>query len=69
MYYSHVEIKYVATSFSPVRTDLALKLLSAHLACELRFKVRTWPANSELRLQSAQVGHSQVHTLIAPLTA
>ncbi len=28
MYYSYVEIKYVATSFSPARTDLALKLLS-----------------------------------------
>jgi hypothetical protein len=28
MYYSYVEIEYVATSFSPVRTDLALKLLS-----------------------------------------
>jgi hypothetical protein len=29
MYYSYVEIKYVATSFSPARTDIALKLLSA----------------------------------------
>jgi hypothetical protein len=28
MYYSYVEIEYVATSFSPARTDLALKLLS-----------------------------------------
>jgi hypothetical protein len=27
MYYSYVEIEYVATSFSPARTDLALKLL------------------------------------------
>jgi hypothetical protein len=27
MYYSYVEIEYVATSFSPTRTDLALKLL------------------------------------------
>ncbi len=27
MYYSNVEIEYVATSFSPARTDLALKLL------------------------------------------
>jgi hypothetical protein len=26
MYYSYVEIEYVATSFSPARTDLALKL-------------------------------------------
>ncbi len=29
MYYSYVEIEYVATSFSLARTDLALKLLSA----------------------------------------
>jgi hypothetical protein len=28
MYYSYVEIEYVATSFSPTRTDLAVKLLS-----------------------------------------
>jgi hypothetical protein len=27
MYYSYVEIEYVATIFSPARTDLALKLL------------------------------------------
>jgi hypothetical protein len=27
MYYSYVELEYVATSFSPARTDLALKLL------------------------------------------
>ncbi len=29
MYYSNVEIEYVATSFSPTRTDLALKLLNS----------------------------------------
>jgi hypothetical protein len=27
MYYSYVEFEYVATSFSPARTDLAVKLL------------------------------------------
>jgi hypothetical protein len=27
MYYSYIEIEYVATNFSPARTDLALKLL------------------------------------------
>jgi hypothetical protein len=27
MYYSYVEIEYIATSFSPARMDLALKLL------------------------------------------
>jgi hypothetical protein len=29
MYFSYIEIEYVATSFSPTRTDLALKLLNA----------------------------------------
>ncbi len=28
MYYSYIEIEYVATSFSPARTDLAVKLLT-----------------------------------------
>ena len=28
MYYSYVEIEYVATSFSPAKTDLAVKLLN-----------------------------------------
>ncbi len=28
MYYSYVEIEYVATSFSPTWTDLAAKLLN-----------------------------------------
>jgi hypothetical protein len=31
MYYSYVEIEYVATSFSPARMDLALKLLTAKI--------------------------------------
>ncbi len=29
MHYSYVEIEYVATSFSPARTDLAVKLLTS----------------------------------------
>ncbi len=49
--------------------NLSGALLSAHLACELRFLVRTWPENSELCLRSAQVGRSQVRTLKAPQTA
>jgi hypothetical protein len=36
MYYSYVEIEYVAMSFSPARTDLALKLLT--LSCPRREK-------------------------------
>ncbi len=30
MYYSYIEIEYVATSFSPARKDLALKLLKEY---------------------------------------
>jgi hypothetical protein len=33
MYYSYVEIEYVATSFSPARMDLALKLLILGGSC------------------------------------
>jgi hypothetical protein len=36
MYYSYVEIEYIATSFSPARTDLALKLLIQALALRLK---------------------------------
>ncbi len=38
MYYSYVEIEYVATSFSPTRMDLVLKLLSAGTAIDEIFK-------------------------------
>jgi hypothetical protein len=30
MYYSYIEIDYVATNFSPARTDLAVKLLKVN---------------------------------------
>ncbi len=39
MYYSYVEIEYVATSFSPASTDLALKLLSDNKLRHLKLKV------------------------------
>jgi hypothetical protein len=35
MYYSYVEIEYVATCFSPARTDLALKLLTLRVSLRL----------------------------------
>ncbi len=37
MYYSYVEIEYVATSFSPARMDLAVKLLSQRGAELLKY--------------------------------
>jgi hypothetical protein len=44
MYYSYVEIEYVATSFSPARTDLALKLLKPHRKkiFDTAFNKTTW---------------------------
>ncbi len=33
MYYSYIEIECVATSFSPARTDLAVKLLKYESDC------------------------------------
>ncbi len=53
MYYSYVEIEYVATSFSPARTDLALKLLKPpqvqpflDVPCSLTF--RLWSTGTKL---------------------
>jgi hypothetical protein len=40
MYYSYIEIEYVATSFSPAITDLALKLLSPASASASNFVSR-----------------------------
>ncbi len=31
MYYSYVEVEYIATSFSPARMDLAVKLFNTFL--------------------------------------
>jgi hypothetical protein len=43
MYYSYVEIEYVATSLSPARTDLAVKLLSDALSnWHPDFETSTW---------------------------
>jgi hypothetical protein len=38
MYYSFIEIEYVAASFSPARTDLALKLLTAEILLNLIYQ-------------------------------
>jgi hypothetical protein len=38
MYYSYVEIEYIATSFSPARTDLALKLLRSN-GCDTKKEI------------------------------
>jgi hypothetical protein len=41
MYYSYVAIEYVATSFSPAKTDLAVKLLMKQLARQNMFLVKS----------------------------
>jgi hypothetical protein len=52
MYYSYVEIEYVATSFSLARTDLALKLLTTQI--------------SELKKEVSQVKASATSIIPAP---
>jgi hypothetical protein len=45
MYYSYIEIEYIATSFSPARTDLALKLLRFAMGYREAF-VEGWDKNN-----------------------
>jgi hypothetical protein len=42
MYYSYVEIEYIATSFSPARMDLALKLLTLFVCKDASFTNMSW---------------------------
>jgi hypothetical protein len=42
MYYSYIEIEYVATSFSPARTDLALKLLMTNQIIKINEEGGFW---------------------------
>jgi hypothetical protein len=46
MYYSYVEIEYVATSFSPARTDLAVKLLRYPQNKKNSGNAPVWPLNN-----------------------
>jgi hypothetical protein len=47
MYYSYIEIEFVATSFSPARTNLALKLLTlARLCGEWQLVSKNYEARS-----------------------
>ncbi len=43
MYYSYVEIEYIATSFSPARMNLALKLLSVFWEVNKRLVRKPFP--------------------------
>jgi hypothetical protein len=55
MYYSYVEIEYIATNFSPARTDLALKLLRMNKSSHqrARFVKITW--RIQKKCQSSQL--------------
>jgi hypothetical protein len=48
MYYSYIEIEYLATSFSPARMDLALKLLTD---CIEFHKLTVFSVNAAERLK------------------
>ncbi len=55
MYYYYVEIEYVATNFSPARTDLALKLLTlsclgAPLVRHLAVAIHISPSNGPIEM-------------------
>ncbi len=55
MYYSYVEIEYVATSFSPARTDLALKLLKTKItSLSLQIIIFLRPMISATKILSPQ---------------
>jgi hypothetical protein len=61
MYYSYVEIEYLATSFSPARMDLALKLLILNniFKCSLSHTVLFCIAQSLLSLPLAHIGRGR----------
>jgi hypothetical protein len=54
MYYSYVEIEYVATSFSPARADLALKLLNFLL----RLSTDRFRSGYRIKWTSATLSHA-----------
>jgi hypothetical protein len=62
MYYSYAEIKYVATSFSPTRMDLALKLLNS------RQFLREYdhPLSPSATATVVLVNHPGVHRFLPP---
>jgi hypothetical protein len=66
MYYSYVEIEHVAMSFSPTRTDLAVKLLNdAHtgigIFCTFVQNQYGYDTLPELALKGASTGNKKEH--------
>jgi hypothetical protein len=68
MYYSYVEFEYVATSFSPARTDLAVKLFEPQ-ECECT-KLREpppvpyMPTKDEVQKKVAKLRNLKIKTTI-----
>ncbi len=54
MYYSYIEIEYVATSFSPARTDLALKLLKHQSTTQPHQLLASYSQQTALRVWYSQ---------------
>ncbi len=63
MYYSYVEIEYVATSFPPARTDLALKLLTKPGCVDIH-GVIIWYTTTEVSLNCTW-NHTYVNHMIS----
>jgi hypothetical protein len=55
MYYSYIEIEYVATIFSPTRTDLAVKLLKAKKHAQIMPKKPDPSVSSGLKVKNATI--------------
>jgi hypothetical protein len=66
MYYSYIEIEYVATSVSPARTDLALKLLKTGPVADHLFKVQEESEAKPLLEEQAMAFHNTTMQLLFP---
>ncbi len=66
MYYSYVEIEYVARSFSPARMDLALKLLLKEIKRLCNIGVLEWQPLSQWALPTFTIPKKDntVHTIL-----
>jgi hypothetical protein len=63
MYYSYAEIEYIAMSFSPARTDLALKLLSDFREVNKRLVRKLFPIPEISRILQEIEGFSYATAL------
>jgi hypothetical protein len=64
MYYSYVEIEYVATSFSPARTDLALKLLKGAWLIQIGYTPVTMVTSAKDALTAVHLANASLVMLL-----